>query len=179
MPELIAVASANLVSGLFGSSVYEEQLVRANIPFLHARPPKSLSKSSATGEPRTAFDACTRSVVTFKSIEKVGVIERALATTRHNGFPVVDADNMRYTAAETSFTVNDLVTDVVYPIDGGITVDTDVLVSMGVRVHACEAQPSTVNGSAKAAYYDAKAFVDVLVGILARDTGDTLPASTR
>ena len=92
---------------------------------------------------------------------------------------VVDAGNMRYTAAETSFTVNDLVTDVVYPIDGGITVDTDVLVSMGVRVHACEAQPSTVNGSAKAAYYDAKAFVDVLVGILARDTGDTLPASTR
>ena len=35
-PLLIAVASANLVSGLFGSSVYEEQLVRANIPFLHA-----------------------------------------------------------------------------------------------------------------------------------------------
>ena len=31
--------------------------------------------------------------MTFKSIEKVGVIERALATTRHNGFPVVDADN--------------------------------------------------------------------------------------
>ena len=92
-PLLIAVASANLVSGLFGSSVYEEQLVRANIPFLHARPPKSLSKSSATGEPRTAFDACTRTVVTFKSIEKVGVIERALATTRHNGFPIVDADN--------------------------------------------------------------------------------------
>jgi len=93
-PLLIAVAGANLVSsGLFGASVYEEQLVRANIPFLHARPPKSLLKSSATDEPRTAFDACTRTVVTFKSIEKVGVIERALATTRHNGFPVVDAND--------------------------------------------------------------------------------------
>jgi len=93
-PLLIAVASANLVSGgLFGASVYEEQLVRANIPFLHARPPKSLLKSSATNEPRTAFDACTRTVVTFKSIEKVGVVERALATTRHNGFPVVDVND--------------------------------------------------------------------------------------
>ena len=92
---------------------------------------------------------------------------------------IVDAVNMRYTAAETFFTVSDLVTDVVYPIDGDITVDTDALVSMGVRVHACEAQCSTTNSSAKVAYYDAKAVVDVLVDIIARDTDAIVATSTR
>jgi len=92
---------------------------------------------------------------------------------------IVDAVNMRYTAAETFFTVSDLVTDVVYPVDGAITVDTDALVSMGVRVHACEAQCSTTSSSAKVAYYDAKAVVDVLVDIIARDTDAIVATSTR
>ena len=89
-PLLIAVAGANLASRLFGASLYEEQLVRSKIPFLHAKPPKALLDDSIT-----AFDVCARDVVAFKAIEKVSAIEEALAQTTHNGFPILSAKGKR------------------------------------------------------------------------------------
>jgi chloride channel 7 len=89
-PLLIAVAGANLASRLFGASLYEEQLVRSNIPFLHAKPPKVLLDDSIT-----ALDVCERDVITFRAIEKVSVIEDALAQTTHNGFPILSAKGKR------------------------------------------------------------------------------------
>jgi len=85
-PLLIATASANIVSRLFFSkSFYEEQIKREGIPFLHASPPKSIEPSL------TALDICSRNVVCFATIEKVGTIENALVSTTHNGFPIVSA----------------------------------------------------------------------------------------
>ena len=88
-PLLIAVAAANIVCFSFGASLYEEQLVRAKIPFLHAKPPRSF------GDSLSALDVSSRNVVSFRTIEKVGVIEEALSSTRHNGFPVTSSKNNR------------------------------------------------------------------------------------
>jgi len=88
LPCLVAVAMSNVFSS-FGGSVYAEQLRAADIPFLHQEPPKSLDPSLTVG------DICSREVVCFSPIERVGVIEHALETTRHNGFPIVATKSKR------------------------------------------------------------------------------------
>ena len=88
LPCLVAVAMSNVFSS-FGGSVYAEQLRAAGIPFLHQEPPKSLDPSLTVG------DICSREVVCFSPIERVGVIEHALKTTRHNGFPIVATKSKR------------------------------------------------------------------------------------
>jgi chloride channel 7 len=85
-PLLIATASANIASRLFFSkSFYEEQIKREGIPFIHASPSKTIEPSL------TALDVCSRNVVCFATIEKVGTIENVLVSTTHNGFPIVSA----------------------------------------------------------------------------------------
>jgi len=91
LPCLIAVAVSNLFSTnkIFGAALYEEQIKASQIPFLPQDAPKSLDASL------TAFDVCAQNVVCFKSIERVAVIEDALKSTHHNGFPIVAAKGKR------------------------------------------------------------------------------------
>ena len=88
-PLLTAVACSNFTRRMFGASLYVEQLRQAKIPFLHTKPPKSLDDTLC------ASDVCSRDIVYFRTIEKVGVIEDALANTRHNGFPVCSSKSKR------------------------------------------------------------------------------------
>ncbi|OUS44154.1 chloride channel [Ostreococcus tauri] len=88
-PLLTAVACSNFTRRMFGASLYVEQLRQAKIPFLHTKPPKSLDDTLC------AADICSRDIVYFRTIEKVGVIEDALANTRHNGFPVCSSKSKR------------------------------------------------------------------------------------
>lgn len=82
---------------------------------------------------------------------------------------LVDAVNMRYTAHETSYAVRDIVTDVMYPQNGGIVVDVDVLASMGVQAHECESVPAPSSAASPAAHYDSVAFVTRLARFLRRE----------
>ena len=91
-PLLIAVASANLVSGLFGSSVYEEQLVCANIPFLHASaeiPVEIVSDGRAAHGVRRVH-ANRRDVQINR---KSGRHRTRVGDDTSQRFPVVGADN--------------------------------------------------------------------------------------
>ncbi len=78
---------------------------------------------------------------------------------------IVDAVNMRYTSIETDFTVQDIITDVVAPRNGGIELDTDVLDAMGVVVHQCDSDPAP-NMAVNSRHYDARAFVRLLGDII-------------
>jgi 2-phospho-L-lactate transferase/gluconeogenesis factor (CofD/UPF0052 family) len=78
---------------------------------------------------------------------------------------IVDAVNMRYTSVETTFTAQDIITDVVAPRDGGIALDMDVLDAMGVVVHQCDSDPAP-NMANNSRHYDAHAFVRLLGDII-------------
>lgn len=82
---------------------------------------------------------------------------------------IVDAVNLRYTAHETSYAPNEIVTDLMYPRNGGIRVDVDALRAMGIRAHECDSVPAPTTSASTTAYYDARAFVAHLARFLRRE----------
>ena len=75
---------------------------------------------------------CIASSTSKKLLMLNGSLDRETGTMTASEIvrAVVDAVNMRYTAAETNFDVKELITDVVYPKNGGITVDVDALAGL-------------------------------------------------
>jgi hypothetical protein len=111
---------------------------------------------------------CIASSTSKKLLMLNGSLDRETGTMTASEIvrAVVDAVNMRYTAAETNFDVKELITDVVYPKNGGITVDVDALAAMGVAVHECDSIPVPSPSGAKVAHYDTRAFVNFLASEL-------------
>lgn len=76
---------------------------------------------------------------------------------------VVDVVNMCYIVVEINFDVKELIIDVVYFKNGGIIVDVDAFVAMGVVVYECDFIFVLFFSGVKVVYYDICVFVNFFV----------------
>uniref|UniRef100_A0A131YHF8 Chloride channel protein n=1 Tax=Rhipicephalus appendiculatus TaxID=34631 RepID=A0A131YHF8_RHIAP len=88
LPIMIALTVAKWVGDFFSEGLYDIHLQLAGVPFLGWEAPSRSSNISAR-------EVMGYPVVTFRTVENVGRIIDVLASSPHNGFPVVDTAEER------------------------------------------------------------------------------------
>lgn len=92
IPLIITQFTAKYVGDKFGIGIYDSEIKKTRLPFLHWHPPKSALI-------KNALYMMSSPVICFEVMEKAGVVFDILHNCTHNGFPIVD--NVKYSDKST------------------------------------------------------------------------------